>query len=196
MSEFWDHNPIDALFELPQKQEIINYVEEITYFSNQAEVDFINESYESYKKKPELPKGYWEKISDTNGTQLKRDLTCFATVIRETHMSVPWATITEKTLRAMLHYCIPIPTGYQTANCLKNQGFWIPEDIINYEYQTEKDFGMRILKLRDSLKALSSIKNSVLQNYFLDNFELYQQNRELVKEMINTNKSIYAGVNV
>lgn len=189
MLEFADTAEIDYLASFSSKENVLAYTENITYFKDQEQVDYISEMYDKHvgsdgkllvDKKFSTSSAQYEKI-DYNGTQWEIDRHCFASVVRETNNTLPYSCLTEKTLRAFMHHTVVIPIGYDAVKELENLGFWMPHDIINYSYQSKLLFVDRvngaISVMRDLLEKYTF---SQLQQYYLDNIDKFHYNADLV----------------
>lgn len=190
MLEFADTAEIDYLAKFSDKENILAYTENITYFKNQPEIDYISEMYDRYvgpDGKLSLPKKFdgvstqYEKI-DYSGTQWKTDKHCFASIVRETNNStLHYSCLTEKTLRVFLHHSVVIPLGFDAVVELENLGFWMPHDIIDYSYQNEPMFIDRVNGAVSVMRNLLEEHTfSQLQQYYIDNIDRFQYNAELV----------------
>jgi hypothetical protein len=118
---------------------------------------------------------------DFQGFQFDIDNICFAQVIRESTSRAGFCCISEKTLRPFLHGQVPLPIGLNSIDHLKNLGFNLQFDIIDYDYQSHPVFFNRILGLLDQIDKLSTYKLSYLEDYILDNSEIFLYNFEYVR---------------
>lgn len=114
------------------------------------------------------------------GMQWDVDQRCFANVVRETDNLQPFGILTEKTFRGFYHHMAVVPLGYKTVECLEKYGFWFPHDIIDFDYQHEKDF---LTRLNAMIKSLENLKNSHsmsdINEYYKVNFDKFRSNAEL-----------------
>lgn len=188
-----DHGVIEYLGTADAKDHIINYIETICYFQNQKEVDFLSGIYdlhfENSKLKPqqldfELPVPV-ECEPMFGKHQYPLDNRCFASVIRETFNDLPYPIITEKTYRAFLHHQACVPVGYRAVEQLEAKGFWFPHDVIDYNYQYEKDFAKRVDAATESIKQLiQQFTLSQLEDYYHSNVDKFHSNNKLVHDFL------------
>lgn len=196
MLEFDSSAVVDFMASFPGLQEIQDYVEQITYFKNQPEIDRMAYMYEKFvgpdgKLTSTVAKQYKQQQTlheqiNYQGLQWNIDRDCFATVVRETVNSDVYATVTEKTLRGFLHYTAVVPTGYRAVTELESLGFRFPRDLIDYNYENQRDFYTRILELS---KSLEQIQNCDLRSYFVDNFANFQHNAQLVVNLMKLSQA-------
>jgi hypothetical protein len=168
------------------KDEILSYVENITYFKNQVEIDNVSAAYDSFMCSK--PDAYHDDLSrakknediNFNAFQWQIDSQCFASVVRETINSDRYSCVTEKTIRAFLHHCVVIPLGYRSVEELEKKGFWFPHDIIDFSYQFESIFAYRINQLTNILDVLVKHPASELQEYYAQNIDRFEHNAQLI----------------
>jgi hypothetical protein len=191
--ELNEHGIIGYLGNFLSKQQLLKYAENITYYKNQKEVKNIECLYDQFVDDKKLIKG--NKTIDTDHLPIKNekfftgyqyfcDNLCFISVVRETYNDQPFITVTEKTLRAFLHHLVVMPTGYQSVQLLEAQGFWFPHDLLNYDYQYEKNYAQRISKLIQSLHhVIKNFSIADLQNYYYKNLQKIHNNLFLVLQI-------------
>lgn len=192
MLELYDHGIIEILedYEIDQQQ-IVNHVEYLSYFQNSQEVDTVKKLYNTHidhhtkkfrcRSSPATVgvKQHNESI-DFEGYQYSINRQCFASVVRETTDCWQFSTVTEKTLRGFIHHMAVIPAGYQTVNNLEKFGFWFPHDLVDYNYQWEKDYLKRFVGMIDSIKKTVLQHSMVdINRYYQDNFQRFRHNAEL-----------------
>jgi hypothetical protein len=193
--ELRDVGVVEYLGEFLSKQDIINYVEHITYFKNQSEVDQLSEIYDRYIIDNRLIKQELCFSTDHvpanddffNRYQYNIDKHCFAGIVRETMDFSPYSTITEKTLRAFLHNLAVMPIGYNSVSVLEDQGFWFPHDVIDYSYQTIQDPAQRMSTIVNEIKKMTqqfSIQD--LNDYYQQNLHHFYHNTKLVYNFLQT----------
>ena len=195
--ELVDESEIDFLGEFPSKSQLLDYVEHITYFKNQKDVDYIGNIYDRYVVDNHLPNQLnfiGTKLQNEqmtfDGLQWEVDRHCWAAIVRETVIDDVYATVTEKTLRAFLHHLVVMPVAYNAVSELEKIGFWFPHDIIDYSYQTEPLFATRIQRLKKSLKEILAVYSySQLQEFYINNIKKFQHNVELVYHCLNKEES-------
>jgi hypothetical protein len=187
---------IDFLADLASLQEILDYTENITYYKNQKEIDQISETYKTLLNNNfsglRIPESTAVKLEEINflGFQWHTDRHCWASVIRETHISEKYSCVTEKTIRTFLHHCVAIPIGFQAVDDLEQLGFWFPHELIDYSYQYEDLFSNRISKLITTLDSLTLIPLIELQKNYIDNIDKFQYNANLVYKLYSTNPKL------
>lgn len=189
MLEFADTAEIDYLASFSSKENILAYTENITYFKDQIQVDYISEAYDKYvgpdgklsvDKRFSSSSKQYEEIN-YSGTQWEIDRHCFASIVRETNNSTHYSCLTEKTLRAFMHHQVVIPLGFEAISELENLGFWFPHDIIDYSYQSKPIFVDRVNGAVSVMRDLLATHTfPQLQQYYLDNQDKFQYNAELV----------------
>lgn len=196
----FDHSlaHVDFLGNLSPKQDILSYVENITYYKNQMEIDYISNVYDQLVNNGWLlrpPYVFDCAIEDIDfaGPQWQTDRQCFASVVRETINSDKFACVTEKTLRAFLHHCVVIPIGFNAVNNLEKLGFWFPHDFIDYSYQSTRSFADRVHGMMAALDNLAQKSFDVLQQYYLDNINKFQYNSDLVYDLASKKSTLQKG---
>jgi len=199
--ELNEHGIIGYLGNFLSKQQLLKYAENITYYKNQKEVKNIECLYDQFVDDKKLIKG--NKTIDTDHLPIKNekfftgyqyfcDNLCFISVVRETYNDQPFITVTEKTLRAFLHHLVVMPTGYQSVQLLEAQGFWFPHDLLNYDYQYEKNYAQRISKLIQSLHhVIKNFSIADLQNYYYKNLQKFHNNLCLVYDIVQNPSTTY-----
>ena len=110
--------------------------------------------------------------------QNKINSTSFFQIVREATMSTPYTLITEKTIKCFLNFQITLPTsGVNSVANLEKLGFKFDHSLVDYSYQTEPVFSVRmfkILKLTEDFAKTHTLKN--LEEYILDNREILWYN--------------------
>jgi hypothetical protein len=203
VSELTDYCLFDSMYNLPKKQNILDYVEEITYFKDQKTVDLISLLYNNNVKdqkfnttaintQPQIR----QQAFQYNDFIWSNDRCCFANITRETKHDCPYPIITEKTFRAFWHHTMCIPICYQSVTTLeKSYGFKFLHGIFDYSYQHEKDFHTRINKLINSLTNF--VKDNTIQSlkdYYANNHGIFIHNAKIVEDMALVSESLYTGI--
>ena len=194
VSEFMDYCLFDSLYTLPPKQEILNYVESITYFSSQETVDLISLLYDanvntdgSFKipaNENTQNRTRFEGFNFNNNFQWSNDSRCFASVIRETKNNALHQTLTEKTLRVFWNHLVAVPLCYNSVENLEAQGFWFPHNLIDYRYQSVKDFNQRVSAAMEQIKKLiSDYTIEQLKKYYNDHVEHFFSNAQIIENL-------------
>jgi hypothetical protein len=195
LSEFLEQAQIDFLGDFGDKNSILAYLENITYYKNQAEINKIADSHDFIKNNQFLvsmrPKSQAQKdeLINFRGLQWQIDRQCFASVIRETINSDRYACVTEKTLRVFLHHCVALPIGYRAVQGLEKYGFWFPHDLIDYSYQYIDIFYDRVNGLKLQLQKLAKKPPSDLQDYYINNINNFLYNSKLVANLATQTKN-------
>jgi hypothetical protein len=193
MLEFSDIAEIDYIGQFSPKQQVLDYVEHLSYYKNQPEVEWISDTYDKFVNDTnaldisvEFPgERKLDKLT-FSGFQWEVDRHCWASVIRETINDDRYYSLTEKTLRAFLHHTVPIPIGFGGVASLEKLGFWFPRDIIDYSYQSQPLFSDRVNGIVSALRKISKDYSfAQLQDFYLDNLQNFQHNAELVYKYIN-----------
>ena len=191
MLKFQDCASIDFFSQFPPKKTLIDYLENITFYLRQKEIDTISDLYDQYVTNRIflLNAQYSRKINepiDFCGLHWNIDKCSWSTVIRETYNSDCFSTITEKTLRACIYHTVLIPIGFNSVRDLSALGFWFPHDMIDYSYQSEPVFASRVDKLQNSLtKVVKNNSMHQLHQHYHDNIHLFQHNAQIVLDYVN-----------
>ena len=163
--------------------EFDNYLESLTHFSDRNFVDFLislreNGNFFNSGTTRVIPTFNNIMNSDSHKSIVKLNNQSFCQLLRETYNSVPWTCVSEKTLDCFLNCMIPIPlSGTNAVSNLENIGFKFDHNMIDYSYQSEKDFVKRILKIGDVLDRISKTHSlAELEEYILDNREILWYN--------------------
>ena len=196
MIKFSDVAEIDFIGQFPDRQQIVDYVEHITYFKNQHDVDYIGSTYDGYVSSNELKnlltfdgKKTQNESMTFDGLQWEIDRHCWISVVRETIIDDVYPAVTEKTIRAFLHHMAVMPMAVNAVSELEKLGFWFPHDMIDYSYQTEPLFARRIQAIVDSLENVSNTYTySQLQEYYTQHIDGFHHNTELIYRYINEQK--------
>ena len=175
----------------PSKQQLINHAYYLGYFKDPSEEQQIADLYDRYVVNQQLlldpiiatvpqPK-VKDELFDFQGAQFQLDRICLATVVNETNNNEPWCMVSEKTLRPFWHHSAVIHPGYKSAECLEQQGFWFPHDIIDYSYQHHRDWLTRVNAMLDSIKKTHQNMLGRYQEYWLDNYQQFRYNALLLE---------------
>lgn len=189
-----DHGIVEYIGYIPDKEEILNYAENITYFKNQKIINDLSEVYDQciinnhlIKQDLNFKLDYSPVKNDMffSGYQYITDSHCFANIIRETINFHPYTTVSEKTLRSFMHHLVVVPTTYRSVDDLETQGFWFPHNLIDYTYQYETDHATRFELLINSVKQMID-KFSIddLNRYYRENLTHFHHNTKLVYDII------------
>ena len=103
--------------------------------------------------------------------------------------------ITEKYLNALYGLTIPIVSGYNSCNCLKNMGFDIFDDIVDTSYQHIENAVTRTWQMMELNKTVFSnakniIKDKGIQQRIIKNLEWARQPQKLFEtSFLNLNST-------
>jgi hypothetical protein len=173
------------------KQQLINHAYYLGYFKNINEEQCIGSLYDRYVHDRRLvvdpmvdaiqTNKTKDEIFDFQGSQYQLDRVCLATVVNETDNSQPWCMVSEKTLRPFWHHNVVVHPGYQAISRLQAQGFWFPDDIIDYSYQHEPDWLTRTNLMIQSLERTHHKMSGRYQEYWSDNYQQFRSNALLLE---------------
>lgn len=154
------------------KQDIKKIYKEIKYFKN---ISSKNSNYESNVPKP------WNKVF-VNETYTNS----YVNIVNETLFSDDRVHITEKSYNPFYFYQYPlIVSSYQHLKFIKNShNFDLFEDIINIEYDNEKDHIKRFSMIIEEIKRIYKNKKHFIESYH-KNKERFISNQKIVFEMEN-----------
>jgi hypothetical protein len=148
------------------------YIEQNTYFKNQAVVNQLIEIKNTVK----LPIAANSRRFDTfdyQSVQWGIDQHSVCQVLRETCTDSQFSILTEKTLRAFLHWQIPLPlSGVGTVDLLENLGFEFCHDLIDYSYQYQPVYYDRI---HGALQQIDRLAQQYTLTEMQDVFAKYQR---------------------
>lgn len=201
-ADFYNVSIIDYIGKFANKNELLNYTERISKFCDQDSIDKLACAYDQFVVNNNLVTNFSD-ILETNphlpdepinflGLQWQLDKMCIFNIARETTISDIYTGFSEKTLRSFLHWKMVIPLGYNSVNLIKNLGFWVPEDIFDYSYQFEKDWHLRVLKIKNSLhKIMSQYTVSDMVLYIENNKNNFLNNEHLALNFYNNRQCHY-----
>lgn len=197
MLELNEYGFVDFIGKFLPRQEILDYAEHITYYTDQTEIELLATQYDRFivdfklQNNPLLfDAGKKFQNEPLYGNfQWNIDKHCFASVIRETLIDQQYSCITEKTLRTFLHHLVAIPTCYCAVEELESKGFWFPHDIFDYSYQNKKIYSERVSLMIAAIKnTTAQMSLSELNLYYHKNIDKFDNNAELAYNLLNTNK--------
>jgi hypothetical protein len=204
--EFGNHAVVDLVTEWPDRSTIMQYLEYVTDYQDQTEVEnllsiydqhcgpdnvFVNSALEpylvNYQKPQSLNKVEWTAIGPTfNDIQWAINQNCFVSVIRETLNDQPYDTITEKTFQCMLHYMVPMPLNYGSVNNLERMGFRLPHDLIDYGYSQEPQYRRRVQLVMQQIQQLQQrMTFADMNNYWNTHIDLFHHNAQTVVRLLD-----------
>lgn len=190
MLQYLDHACIDNMAPLLSQQTIVDYLENITYFCAQKDVERIAKIYDQHVVNRRFV-GNVPGIKTKNeplcydGLQWHTDRQCLATVIRETRDDLPYPDMTEKTMRAFMHQCMAIPISYGSVDHLESLGFQFAHKVFDYSYQSEPDFFLRVQKLKQSIdRLLRDVPPHRLGDVWSQHQHIWQHNAENVLRLM------------
>ena len=167
----------------PNQQEFDNYLERITEFRNRKLCDDIllirNQSNLNNKQ---IDCNETRSLVADMGLNKAYNQQSACQVIRETDDTLPFSSITEKTLKSMLHGQIVIPMGYNAVHNLESLGFKFDHSLIDYSYQFEPIFCKRIINIVDQIISLSQKLTLIeLEKHLVDQQDLLLYNYNYIK---------------
>ena len=181
---------VDNMGPLLPRQEILDYVENITYYQSQVTVDRIAQCYDELVRDHQFLSNVQgtkkhDEPFDGRGLQWHIDQQCMACVVRETDDTLPYANITEKTLRAFWHGSMVIPISYQAVCDLERCGFQFAHDLFDYSYQHEPDFFRRVQALKRSLdRFIQQCPADRLPQLWHQHRRIWQHNAQTVVRLL------------
>jgi hypothetical protein len=132
------------------------YAEQSTYFKRAAEVQKLVD-IKNNTELPIAPASQRFDAFDYDSVQWNIDKYSVCQLIRETCTDSQFSILTEKTLRAFLHFQIPLPlSGVGTVRHLEKLGFKFLDEMIDYSYQDEPVYFDRI---EQALCEIDSLAN-------------------------------------
>ena len=180
---------IDYVGTFCDQQGLVDYVENLTYFMDQAQVDLVRDAHTRWVTPQGRFLANFEHSSDQvierivhQGTQWKLDQQCFFSVARETEDEDCFATISEKTFRSLCHFMVPLHAGYQVSQHLERMGFWLPHDLVDFGYQSAPQFRDRVDSIVSILEDFSG-RMPELQRYFVQNQDKFMYNAQLALQL-------------
>ena len=188
---------VDFMAPFPDLKSLLDYTENITYFCDQQEVDLITDLYDRYVldgkfqcsyDRDVIPSIHAEKI-DFQGPAWHLGQRCFFHLVRETFNDEVFASFTEKTLRSFAHFCIPLTVTHDLIRHLRDFGFWLPDDLVDYSYQTQASYHQRVTGAMDILASWRG-RHQDLFRYMHDRKQLFIHNSRLALDMIRRSKII------
>jgi len=206
--EFGESAVVDTASYWMDPSTMSQYLEYVTDYCDQAEVVKLMEIYHTYRSEsndfvnPALDPyliqhqkcqslmqpnvEYWSPSITYQDLQWAIDRECFVSVIRETLMDQPYDILTEKTYRAFLHYTVPMPLTYQSADNLQSLGYRLPWDLIDYSYTQEPRYRLRVQKAMDQLRMIQTkMSHEDMNRYWNDNLDLLHHNATTTAEKFN-----------
>jgi hypothetical protein len=204
MVQFAEIAEVDHASSFFSRSEIIDYVEHITYYKNQTEVDCIFDAYNKHvdfksnkyigsptfyskAEQQELLAGSQKYKVNFSNYDWATNKHCLLSVTREAGTdSDKYATVTEKTMKSFLHHLIVMPLGFETVINLEKLNFWFPHELIDYSYQHEPIFFNRVDRLVKELKDIDKKYTlEQLQEFYVDNFDKFCHNAQTVQDLFN-----------
>lgn len=198
MLEYMPHAAIDNMGLILPRQRIVDYVEQISYFGAQSDVERIGAIYDQHVIDQNCPGNVVGQQSKNEplcyqGLQWQIDSQCFACVTRETRDDLPYPDVTEKTMRAFLHQCMVIPISYQAVDHLESLGFQFAHHLFDYSYQHQPDFFHRVKGLKNSLNQfIQTVSQPQLGPVWFQNQQIWQHNAENVLRIMKPDHKVLA----
>lgn len=190
---FRSHGMIDFHGVFAAREAVIGYCESLTNFIGADHVGEIAATYDTM-----IQNGHYQCTFDKSTFQYEYDLgvglepcqaweinqRCWFNVVRETKDDHCFAMITEKSLRAFTHFCIPLPMGYESADGLRQLGFQLYDDIVDYGYQYGRGLKERV---QGAKHQLQKYLGQDMTSYFLDRQQTFMHNAELAWDLAHGN---------
>jgi hypothetical protein len=164
--------------------EFKNYAERTTNFLNENLVNQLSFTRETHKFNTNTASGSIperDEKFDHKGFQYTFDIISGCQIVRETLNSTGFSIMTEKIMRPFLHLQLPMPIAVNAIDNLKNLGFCLDFELIDYSYQYEPVLFHRLTKLLEQIEKLSAYKLSYIEDYILDNKEKFLYNYEYIR---------------
>jgi hypothetical protein len=200
--KFLDHGMIDFHggygVRLPEgefvsRQAMADYCESITGFKDFQHVEEINAIYDSVIKNGKYQTNFSKRsyvyqydlsvnLGDTTAWRINQN--CWFNIIRETMDDHCFAMATEKTLRSFTHFCIGLPVGFDTARSLRDLGFKLYDDIIDYSYLEHHNYMHRV---KGAKQQLAPYLGRNMRDYWQSHQDQFFHNAQLAWNMAQGN---------
>ena len=180
MTAFQPQARVDRCYALSSHDAIVNWVDLATFWQDQQHVDTVSKLYHVANS----AQCHTANINTLMPDSAKCYENSFATVVRETVMTMPYGCVSEKTLRAFRFAQFVIPTTLRGVESLESAGFKFDHDLFDYSYQYQTDFVQRVRQLTQSLTQL--INNNSLQDlrrHLHQRRDLYQHNQQQARKL-------------
>lgn len=186
---------VDTMFAPAEWQQVENYLEYLTYFSDVESINNYRTLYDSAVVNKEFS---IKKLINTGsvpderfirqGPQWTADSNSFFSLIRETVCTQNFYCLTEKTMRCFFHGVALIPThGEHIISDLEELGFIINRSFIDYSYLNEENLIFRLQKLKEQLDKLKQTSFDDWYSIWIDNYKMFNYNSEYLVNSYKTN---------
>lgn len=169
------------------------YCESLSYFKDFSHVQEINHTYDTVIKDgryqttfPNDKATYELDISVNLGNTMawRINQACWFNVVRETMDDHCFAMCSEKTIRSFAHFSIPLPMGYNAAQSLRDLGFRLYDDIIDYGYLEHHNYMHRVRAAKQQLAKYLGVD---LRDYWQSHQDQFWHNAQLAWDMAQGN---------
>jgi hypothetical protein len=172
--QYAKYGHVEFMSQCCDKQQLIDYTEQLTGFCNQSLVEQFSTTYEQWVDPATLKIQSNQTVTGQNS---------FSSVLRETSVTDPWGCVTEKTMRPFVQGQMPIPlNGVDFIETLTDLGFQFDTRLFDYTYLNEKQFFKRLQQLNQSMETF--FKDYTLQDledYYQDNWQMFKHNADNFK---------------
>ena len=170
---------VDRCWALPDKQEFASWLDYATHWQDQTHVEDMTKVFDQEALEP-----YYANAKLTS-MQASVDLypNSFASVVRETVMTLPYGCISEKTFKAYMFQQFVIPTTYCGVSDLENCGFMFDHDFFDFDYQYIADYVARIRQLQKQVAILTQRPISDLELHRQTRRYMYEHNQRRALEL-------------
>jgi hypothetical protein len=183
MSQNKNKTLIDRCWPLPKKQDFLSWLDYATLWKDEAHVKKFAAIYDSETSLP--------FTANTKAVSMARSqnlyANCFASVVRETVMTMPYGCVSEKTYKSFLYQHLVLPTTYQGVQHLEHLGFVFDHDFFNFDYQFEINFIERIKRLQYEIEKMCARSLLDLFEYKKAHRDMFEHNQRRACEIISLN---------
>ena len=151
--------------------------------------DIIKNSYEdiSYFVNQKTKKSFYEtehEIMDYDTILKDTFINSYINIITETYFDFGEIHITEKAMKPFYFYQIPIFLAkHNYIKELKSKfNFDLFDDIINHDYDNEKDNKKRLYMIVSEIKRINNNKIDII-NFYKNNKDRFEKNKQIVMEI-------------
>jgi hypothetical protein len=176
-----------------ERQTLAAYCESLSNFKDFAHVEEINRIYDTVIKDGRYQTNFstteyaYEldaKVNLGDSMAWRINQKCWFNVVRETMDDHCFAMATEKTFRPFTHFSIPLPMGFNAARSLRDLGFWLYDDIIDYSYLEHYNFMHRV---RAAKQQLAKYLGEDLADYWQSHQDQFWHNAQLAWDIAQGN---------
>jgi len=159
--------------------------------------DIIKNSYEdiSYFVNQKTKKSFYEiehEIMDYDTILKDTFINSYINIITETYFDFGEIHITEKAMKPFYFYQIPIFLAkHNYIKELKSKfNFDLFDDIINHDYDNEKDNKKRLYMIVSEIKRINNNKIDII-NFYKNNKDRFEKNKQIVMEISEDKNDFY-----